>query len=96
MVLKRNFVQACITETIPASTLIEMPAPAKAGDRRLELLRSAPMNSWLALSADNSRIVAIGSTFVEADSIAKETGEKDYVLTRTPDVWISRSLSPIS
>ncbi len=78
------------------STLTKMPTPAKAEDRRLELLRSAPMDSWLALSADNSRIVAIGNTFMEADAIAKQSGEKDYVLTRTPDVWMSRSLSPIS
>lgn len=80
-----------------ASTLTEMPAPAaKNEDRRLELLRAAPMDSWLALSADNSRIVAIGTTFMEADAIARESGEKDYVLTRTPDLWLSRSLSPLS
>ncbi|MGC2477807.1 MAG: hypothetical protein WA485_25945 [Candidatus Sulfotelmatobacter sp.] len=77
-----------------ASTLIEMPAPAKAQDRRLELLRSAPMNSWLALSADESRIVAIGKTFVEADATAKKSGEENYILTRTPDAWMSRCLSP--
>ncbi len=78
-----------------ASTVIEMPAPTKAEDLRLELLRSAPLNSWLALSADDSRIVAIGKTFIEADTAAKETGEKNYVLTRTPDAWVSRALLPL-
>lgn len=79
-----------------ASILIEMPAPAKAQERRLELLRSAPMNSWLALSADESRIVAIGKTFVEADASAKKSGEESYILTRTPDAWMSRCLFPTS
>jgi hypothetical protein len=78
-----------------ASTLIEMPVSEQAEDRRLALLRSAPLNSWIALSADESKIVAIGKTFVEADAIAKDSGAKNYVLTRTPDVWISRSLSPV-
>ena len=78
-----------------ASTLIEMPTAAKAANSRVELLRSAPMNSWIALAADESSIVAIGSTFVEADALAKKSGAENYLLTRTPDVWISRSLSPV-
>jgi len=32
---------------------------------RLELLRSAPLNSWIALSEDESRIVATGATYSE-------------------------------
>jgi hypothetical protein len=80
-----------------ASTLFIMPSQTDSDNgHRLELLRSAPLNSWLALSADETRIVAIGKTFTEADSIAKQAGETDYVLTRTPDAWMSRSLSPIS
>jgi hypothetical protein len=79
-----------------ASRVIVMPVQKEDESQRLELLRSAPMNSWLALSADETRIVAIGETFMEADSIAKELGEKNYVLTRTPDAWMSRALSPIS
>ena len=79
-----------------ACTLIEMPISEQAEDRRLALLRSAPLDSWIALSEDESQIDAIGKTFVEADAIAKNSGAQNYVLTRTPDVWISRSLSPIS
>jgi hypothetical protein len=79
-----------------ASRAIVMPTQTNSEDRRLELLRSAPKNSWLALSADETRIIAIGHTFMEADAIAKESGEKNFVLTRTPDVWMSRALLPIS
>jgi hypothetical protein len=78
-----------------ASRVIEMPVPKETENRRLELLRSAPMNSWLALSADETRIVATGKTFMEADTVAKKSGEKNYVLTRTPDVWMSRALLPV-
>lgn len=79
-----------------ASTLIEMPAaPAKAEVRRLELLRSAPLNSWIALSGDETQIVAVGKTFMEADEIAKKSGQTDYFLTKTPDEWLPRSLSPL-
>jgi hypothetical protein len=79
-----------------ASRVIVMPAQKKDESPRLELLRSAPKNSWIALSADETKIVAIGETFMEADAIAKKSGEKNYVLTRTPDAWMSRALSPLS
>lgn len=78
-----------------ASRAIVMPVQSGHKNRRLELLRSAPMNSWLALSADETRIIAVGDTFMEADAIAKKSDEKNYVLTRTPDVWMSRALSSI-
>lgn len=63
--------------------------------QRLELLRSAPMNSWIALSADESRIVATGRTFTEADEAAKKTGEQGYFLTKTPDSWLPRAMRTI-
>jgi len=78
-----------------ASRVTVMPTQPENESRRLELLRSAPMNSWLALSADETRIVAIGNTFMEADAIAKEAGEKNFVITRTPDMWTSRALLAI-
>ena len=60
--------------------------------QRLELLRSAPMNTWIAFSADETRIVATGATFMEADEAAKQTGEEGYFLTRTPDAWLPRAM----
>jgi hypothetical protein len=63
-----------------------------AASKRLELLRSAPMNKWIALSADETRIVAIGSTFMEADEAARKAGEEGYFLTRTPDSWLPRAM----
>jgi hypothetical protein len=60
--------------------------------KRLELLRSAPMNTWIAISADEKRIVATGSTFMEADESAKKTGEEGYFLTKTPNSWLPRAM----
>jgi hypothetical protein len=60
------------------------------------------MNTWIALSADETRIIATGSTFVEADEAAKKTGEAGYFMTKTPDAWLPRAMqtscikSPIS
>ncbi|HET9363561.1 MAG TPA: hypothetical protein VFP71_01100 [Candidatus Angelobacter sp.] len=63
--------------------------------QRLELLRSVPLNKWVALSADETRIVAIGNTFMEADEAAKKTGEEGYFLTKTPDSWLPRAMRTI-
>jgi hypothetical protein len=77
-----------------ASMSVGMPDQNRGDNRRLELLLSAPMNSWIALSKDESRIVAVGKTFMEADASAKQAGEEGYFLTRTPDTWLPRALSP--
>jgi hypothetical protein len=79
-----------------ASRMIEMPMGPEKESARLELLRNAPLNSWVALSADESHVIAIGHTFIEADARAKASGEQGYVLTRTPDAWMSRALLPFS
>lgn len=79
-----------------ASTTLDMPLSRQSASRRVELLRNAPKDSWVALSEDETEIVAIGSTFMEADAIAKNSGAQNYVLTRTPDEWLSRAMSPIS
>lgn len=63
--------------------------------KRLELLRSAPLNTWIAISADESRIVATGSTFMAADEAAKKTGEEGYFLTKTPNSWLPRAMRAI-
>jgi hypothetical protein len=81
---------------VPRAARNELMAIKKpVASQRLELLRSAPMNSWIALSADESRIVAIGSTFMEADEAAKRTGEQGYFLTKTPDSWLPRAMPKI-
>jgi hypothetical protein len=63
---------------------------------RLELLRSAPLNAWIAISReDNPRIVGIGESFTEADQAAKRNGATSYFLTKTPDAWLPRAFRVI-
>jgi hypothetical protein len=54
---------------------------------RLKLLSSAPLDAWIALSQDESRIVATGADYSEAARKADEAGETDPVILKTPPVW---------
>jgi hypothetical protein len=54
---------------------------------RLELLRSAPLNAWIALSEDESRIVAVGDDFAEVSEKADAAGEPEALILKTPPVW---------
>jgi hypothetical protein len=59
---------------------------------RLKALQSAPLDRWIALSEDESRVVAEGSSFEEAAAKAEEKGVSDPVLLRTPEDWTPRVL----
>ena len=54
---------------------------------RLRLLRSAPLDTWIALSEDESRIVAIGATYSEIVERSESAGEFDPVILKTPQRW---------
>ena len=47
---------------------------------RLNALRSATPDRWIALSADESRVVAEGETFSDACIAAQQAGERDPLL----------------
>jgi hypothetical protein len=59
---------------------------------RLELLRSAPLNSWIALSEDESRIVATGATYSEVVALSERAGVRDPLIIKTPEQWTSLSV----
>ena len=54
---------------------------------RLDLLRSAPLNSWVGLSHDESRILAAGPTLDEVIEQTQALGEEDPLILKTPHVW---------
>jgi hypothetical protein len=58
-------------------------------DARLEALKSAPLDSWIALSEDESEIVAVGSTYEEAVKKSESAGVSDPILIKTPKNWHS-------
>ncbi len=65
---------------------------AAADDSRLNVLRSAPPDSWIALSEDESALVAVGSTYEEAVTKSEKAGVSDPVLIKTPKTWAPFSM----
>ena len=59
---------------------------------RLEILKSAPLNKWIALSEDESRLVAVGDDYSEVSDKADAAGETEAVILRTPTEWSSFSV----
>jgi hypothetical protein len=59
---------------------------------RLELLRSAPLNKWIALSEDESSIIAVGETYSEVSERSDLAGEADPVILKTPQEWAPLSV----
>jgi hypothetical protein len=59
---------------------------------RLETLRSAPLNKWIALSEDESRIVAVAETFEELSERIEREGHSDAIILKTPEVWAPLSV----
>jgi hypothetical protein len=75
-----------------ASIVIEMSTSANAEDIRLELLRTAPPDSWIALSEDETKIVATGSTYEEVVRNSESAGVSDPLLIKIPKVWMQISV----
>ena len=61
-------------------------------DLRFEALKSAPLDSWVALSEDETRIVAVGSSYDEAVKNSESAGVSDPVLVKTPKRWLPISV----
>ena len=57
---------------------------------RAKILRDAKPNTWVALSADESKLLAVSEDYLEALEKAEATGEKEPVLIRRPDSWMER------
>jgi hypothetical protein len=70
----------------PMASIMTMTPPSQ----RVALLRSVPADSWVAMSIDETKIVAVGGSFAEADKAAKDAGGTDYFITRSPDAWSNR------
>ena len=59
---------------------------------RLKALESAPMDSWIALSEDESRIVAFGSDYSEVSEKDDAAGETNVLILMTPLSWVPMSV----
>jgi hypothetical protein len=54
---------------------------------RLRTLESAPLDKWIALSEDQSRILAVGDTYGELSDKLDAAGEVDAVVMKTSPAW---------
>ncbi len=61
-------------------------------DARLNALRDAPLDSWIALSEDESRIVAVGTSFEEVTRNSETAGVEDPLVIKTPKSWLPLSV----
>jgi hypothetical protein len=60
---------------------------------RIEALKSAPPNGWIAFSEDEQRVVAQGMTYDEVVELAEKNGVTDPVVVKVPEDWNDRVLS---
>ena len=59
---------------------------------RLQALRDAPPDGWIAFSADETRVVAYGSSYDEVVASAEKQGESDPVVVKVPTDWSTQVL----
>jgi len=63
-------------------------------EERLKVLRAAKPNSWIAFSADESRVVAQADSYIEVVNLAKSEGESEPLIEKIPENWLPRVFSP--
>jgi len=66
-----------------------------SAEERVQILSTAKPNSWVAFSADESKVVAYGETYSEVVKAAAKLGESEPVIIKTPDNWSSRVFHPV-
>jgi hypothetical protein len=63
-----------------------------SSEARLSALLNAPKERWVALSSDESTIIAEGATFNEVAERAEKSGESDPLIMFVPEDWTPRVL----
>lgn len=56
-------------------------------DARIQALRAAPPDGWVAFSSDEERVVAYGDSYDDVVAKADEQGETDPVVVKVPKDW---------
>ena len=58
-----------------------------SAEERVEALRKAPPNGWVAFNADETKVVAYGHSYDEVVSAAESSGVSDPLLVKVPKDW---------
>ena len=56
-------------------------------EERVEALKKAPSNGWVAFDADETKVVAYGQSYDEAVSAAEKSGVFEPLLVKVPRDW---------
>jgi hypothetical protein len=56
-------------------------------EARIEALKNAPRNGWVAFSEDEERLVAYGTTYDEVVKNAEASGVTEPVVVKVPPTW---------
>ena len=56
-------------------------------EERIEALRKAPPDGWVAFSEDENRVVAYGTSYDDAILNAEKAGVSDPLLVKVPTDW---------
>lgn len=59
---------------------------------RVEVLRTAPLDTWIALSEDEGKIVATGASYKEVVANSEKAGVSDPLILKTPARWLPLSV----
>jgi hypothetical protein len=63
-----------------------------SAEQRVRILREAKLNSWVAFSEDESKVVAYGDSYSEVVRAAESVGETEPVVVKIPETWASMVL----
>lgn len=58
-----------------------------AVEARISALREAPLNSWVALSDDETKLLVSGASYQEVAEALDRIGDKSAVILKTPASW---------
>ena len=64
-----------------------------SNEDRINALKNAPPDGWVAFSGDESRVVAYGTTYDEVVSSAQKSGENDPIVVKVPKDWTARVMT---
>jgi hypothetical protein len=58
-----------------------------SAEERVQALKKASPNGWVAFDADETKVVAYGQTYDEVVSAAESFGVSDPLLVKVPKDW---------
>jgi len=57
-------------------------------DARIAAVLTAPLHAWVALSDDETRLVAHGATYQDVVEKLEKIGDDTSIILKTPPSWI--------